>query len=54
MFEDKGVKVVVSPKSLAYLDGAELDYGREGLNEGFRFTNPNEKARCGCGESFSI
>ena len=54
VFEDKGVKVVVSPKSLAYLDGAELDYGREGLNEGFRFTNPNEKARCGCGESFSI
>lgn len=54
VFEDKGVKVVISPKSLAYLDGAELDYGREGLNEGFRFTNPNEKARCGCGESFSI
>ncbi len=54
VFEDKGVKVVVSPKSLAYLDGTELDYGREGLNEGFRFTNPNEKARCGCGESFSI
>ena len=54
VFEDKGVKVVIAPKSLAYLDGAELDYGREGLNEGFRFTNPNEKARCGCGESFSI
>ena len=54
VFEDKGVKVVVSPKSLAYLDGAELDYGREGINEGFRFSNPNEKARCGCGESFSI
>ena len=54
VFEDKGVKVVISPKSLAYLDGSELDYGREGLNEGFRFSNPNEKARCGCGESFSI
>lgn len=54
VFEDKGVKVVVAPKSLVYLDGTELDYAREGLNEGFRFTNPNEKARCGCGESFSI
>ena len=54
VFEDKGVTIVVSPKSLLYLDGAELDYGKEGLNEGFRFTNPNEKARCGCGESFSI
>ena len=54
VFEEKGVKVVVSPKSLAYLDGVELDYGREGLNEGFHFTNPNEKARCGCGESFSV
>lgn len=54
VFEEKGVKLVVSAKSLAYLDGTELDYGREGLNEGFRFTNPNEKARCGCGESFSV
>ncbi len=54
LFEDKGVKLVVAPKSLVYLEGTELDYGREGLNEGFRFTNPNEKARCGCGESFSI
>ena len=54
VFEDKGVKVLISPKSLAYLEGTELDYTREGLNEGFRFTNPNEKSRCGCGESFSI
>lgn len=54
VFEDKGVKVLVNPKSLAYLDGTELDFAREGLNEGFKFNNPNEKARCGCGESFSI
>jgi iron-sulfur cluster assembly protein len=54
VFEDKGVKIIVNPKSLVYLDGTELDFVREGLNEGFRFNNPNEKARCGCGESFSI
>ncbi|HUH86974.1 MAG TPA: iron-sulfur cluster assembly protein IscA [Pusillimonas sp.] len=54
MFEDHGVKVFVDPKSLAYLDGTQLDYGREGLNEGFKFTNPNEKATCGCGESFTV
>ncbi len=54
VFEDRGVKLVVNPKSLVYLDGTELDFGKEGLNEGFRFNNPNEKARCGCGESFSI
>jgi len=42
------------PKSLAYLDGTELDYVREGLNEGFKFNNPNEKDRCGCGESFNV
>ncbi|WP_018139976.1 MULTISPECIES: iron-sulfur cluster assembly protein IscA [unclassified Thioalkalivibrio] len=54
VFEDRGVKMVVNPKSLVYLDGTELDFGKEGLNEGFRFNNPNEKARCGCGESFSI
>ena len=49
-----GVKVVIDPKSLAYLDGTELDYVREGLNEGCRFTNPNERDRCGCGESFRV
>ena len=54
VFEDKGVKVIVNPKSMIYLDGTELDFTREGLNEGFKFTNPNEKERCGCGESFSV
>ena len=49
-----GLKVVIDPKSLAYLDGTELDYVLEGLNEGFRFTNPNERDRCGCGESFRV
>lgn len=53
-FESFGVKVFVDPKSLAYLDGTELDYAREGLNEGFKFNNPNESARCGCGESFTV
>ncbi len=54
VFENFGVKVFVDPKSLAYLEGTQLDYGREGLNEGFKFTNPNEKATCGCGESFTV
>ncbi|HXZ48022.1 MAG TPA: iron-sulfur cluster assembly protein IscA [Usitatibacter sp.] len=53
-FESHGVRVLVDPKSLAYLDGTELDFVREGLNEGFRFNNPNEKDRCGCGESFNV
>ena len=54
IFEGHDVKVLVDPKSLAYLEGTELDYTREGLNEGFKFTNPNEKDRCGCGESFHV
>lgn len=54
IFEDNGVKVMVDPKSLAYIDGTELDFVREGLNEGFKFSNPNERDRCGCGESFRI
>ncbi len=54
VFESNGVKVVVDPKSLIYLDGTELDYGREGLNEGFYFNNPNVKDECGCGESFNV
>lgn len=54
VFESQGVKVIVDPKALVYLDGTEVDYTREGLNEGFKFTNPNESARCGCGESFSV
>lgn len=53
-FESHGVKVLIDPKSLAYLDGTELDYTREGLNEGFKFNNPNEKDKCGCGESFNV
>jgi len=54
VFEEKGVKIIVDPKCLVYLDGSELDFIKEGLNEGFQFINPNEKARCGCGESFSV
>lgn len=54
VFESFNVKVFVDPKSLAYIDGTQLDYVREGLNEGFKFTNPNEKASCGCGESFTV
>ena len=54
VFEDHGVKVLIDPKSLAYIDGTELDFVREGLNEGFRFNNPNERDRCGCGESFRV
>jgi len=53
-FECHGVTVVVDPKSLPYLDGTELDFTREGLNEGFRFNNPNVKDSCGCGESFNV
>ena len=54
VFEDRGVKVIVDPKSLLYLDGTQLDYTREGLNEGFKFNNPNVKDTCGCGESFNV
>ena len=54
IFESHGVKVVVDPKSLPYLDGTELDFVREGLNEGFKFNNPNTKGECGCGESFNV
>ena len=54
IFEDRGIKIIVDPKCLMYLDGTELDFAKEGLNEGFKFSNPNEKARCGCGESFSV
>ena len=52
--ESNGVRVLVDPKSLAYLEGTQLDYVKEGLNEGFKFNNPNEKDRCGCGESFNV
>ncbi|MDA3869092.1 MAG: iron-sulfur cluster assembly protein IscA [Gammaproteobacteria bacterium] len=54
VFEDNGIKVVVDKKSLVYLDGTELDFAREGLNEGFKFNNPKEKDQCGCGESFTV
>jgi iron-sulfur cluster assembly protein len=53
-FESHGVTVFVDPKSLPYLQGTELDYAREGLNEGFKFRNPNVKDECGCGESFNV
>jgi len=54
VYESHGVKVFVDARSVPYLDGTELDYGREGLNEGFRFNNPNIKNQCGCGESFNV
>lgn len=53
-FDTNGVKVLVDPRSLPYIDGMELDYVREGLNEGFKFNNPNVKDTCGCGESFKV
>jgi iron-sulfur cluster assembly protein len=53
-FESNGVKVFVDPKSLVYIDGTELDFVKEGLNEGFKFNNPREKDKCGCGESFNV
>jgi len=54
LFESNGVRIVVDDQSMRYLAGTELDYIREGLNEGFRFNNPNVQATCGCGESFTI
>ncbi|MDR1424038.1 MAG: iron-sulfur cluster assembly protein IscA [Azoarcus sp.] len=54
VFDSHGIKVVVDRKSLVYLDGTELDYVREGLNEGFKFDNPNARNQCGCGESFNV
>ncbi|MEC5321342.1 iron-sulfur cluster assembly protein IscA [Brenneria populi subsp. brevivirga] len=54
IFEDKGVKVIIDGKSLVYLDGTELDFVKEGLNEGFKFNNPNVTGECGCGESFNV
>ena len=53
-FENQGTKLVVDARSLAMLDGTELDFVREGLNEGFKFNNPNAKNSCGCGESFAV
>ena len=54
VFVSHGEKVIIDPKSLAYLDGTELDFVKEGLNEGFKFNNPNVRGECGCGESFNI
>ncbi len=54
VFESRGVKVIVDPKSLVYLDGTQVDFAKEGLNEGFKFTNPNAKDECGFGESFTV
>ncbi|MDP6968848.1 MAG: iron-sulfur cluster assembly protein IscA [Gammaproteobacteria bacterium] len=54
VFESRGVKVVIDPKSMVYLNGTQLDYVKEGLNEGFQFNNPNAKNECGCGESFNV
>jgi iron-sulfur cluster assembly protein len=54
VFESHGVKVVVDPKSLAFIDGTEVDFTRDGLNEGFKFRNPNVQSECGCGESFQV
>jgi iron-sulfur cluster assembly protein len=53
-FIDKDVRLVISLKDLTYLDGVQVDYQKKGLNEGFEFINPNESARCGCGESFTV
>ncbi len=54
VFECHGEKVIIDPKRLTYLDGTELDFVKEGLNEGFKFNNPNVRGECGCGESFNI
>lgn len=54
VFEEKGVKIIIDGKSLVYLDGTELDFAKEGLNEGFQFNNPNASGECGCGESFNV
>ncbi len=54
VFEDHGLKIIIDKKSLLYLNGTELDYTKEGLNEGFKFNNPNISGECGCGESFTV
>ena len=54
VFDHDGVKVIVDPESLALIDGTEVDFVKEGLNEAFKFRNPNVKGECGCGESFSV
>ena len=54
VFDHGGVKVVVDAESLELIDGTEVDFVKEGLNEAFKFRNPNVKGECGCGESFSV
>lgn len=54
VFDENGIKVIIDGKSLVYLDGTQLDFAKEGLNEGFQFTNPNANGECGCGESFNV
>ena len=54
VFEDRGVRVIVDADSLRYVDGTEIDFVRQGLNEAFKFRNPNVKGECGCGESFNV
>jgi iron-sulfur cluster assembly protein len=54
VFEVDGVSVIVDPKSLELIDGTEVDFVKDGLNEAFKFRNPNMKGECGCGESFSV
>ena len=54
VFEQQGIKIIVDPKSLVYIDGTEMDFVKQGVNEGFEFRNPNAKGECGCGESFSV
>jgi iron-sulfur cluster assembly protein len=53
-FESEGVRLLVAEASLPMIDGTQLDWVREGLNEGFKFNNPNASATCGCGESFAV
>ena len=54
IFEEHGARVYIDPKSLVYLDGTQVDYTKEGLQEGSKFENPNVKDSCGCGESFHV
>lgn len=54
MFQEQGVTLIINQKSLKYLQGITLDFVKEGLNEGFKFNNPNSKGACGCGESFHV
>lgn len=54
VFESQGIKLIISSENLPYLEGMEVDYAKSGLNEGFRFNNPNAKNACGCGESFNV